>query len=158
MGVGECAGEVVSLAEFGFTEAETEAFEAQLLLDDGKYQEADEKAYEAMLTAARTLVQLQWLDVPNDPNDDRRTSSARGSSTRRSSGTRTTPASSPTTCSPATRRPGHALHAGHGPQAGRGGEPLHRRRPQGPREVAGAAEAGNRPRRATVGTPACLGG
>ena len=34
MGEGECAGEVVSLADFGFTDAESKAFEAQLLLDD----------------------------------------------------------------------------------------------------------------------------
>ncbi|HEY7119528.1 MAG TPA: hypothetical protein VH475_23250, partial [Tepidisphaeraceae bacterium] len=27
---------------------------------------ADEKAYKAMLTAAKTLVQLQWQDVPDD--------------------------------------------------------------------------------------------
>jgi sulfite reductase (ferredoxin) len=68
MGVGECAGEIVSLAQFGFTLAESEAFEAQLLLDAGQYQQADEKAYQAMITAAKTLVQLQWLDAPNDPN------------------------------------------------------------------------------------------
>jgi sulfite reductase (ferredoxin) len=66
MGVGECAGEVVSLTQFGFTEAESLAFEAQLLLDDGKYKQADEMAYAAMLRAARTLVQLQWGDVPAD--------------------------------------------------------------------------------------------
>jgi uncharacterized protein (UPF0332 family) len=54
------------MAQFGFTQAESEAFEAQLLLDAGQYQAADEKAYQAMLTAARTLVQLQWLDVPAD--------------------------------------------------------------------------------------------
>jgi sulfite reductase (ferredoxin) len=68
MGTGECAGEVVSLAQFGFAQAEGEAFEAQLLLDGGQFKAADEKAYQAMLTAARTLVQLQWLDVPADPN------------------------------------------------------------------------------------------
>ncbi|HEX3358439.1 MAG TPA: hypothetical protein VHS31_15810 [Tepidisphaeraceae bacterium] len=67
MGVGECAGEIVSHTQFGFTQAEAEAFEAQLLLDDGKFQEADDRAYQAMLTAARTLVQLQWLDAPTDP-------------------------------------------------------------------------------------------
>jgi sulfite reductase (ferredoxin) len=66
MGVGECAGEIVSLAQFGFTEAESQAFEAQLLLDAGQFQAADEKAYRAMLIAARTLVQLQWLDVPDE--------------------------------------------------------------------------------------------
>jgi len=67
MGVGECAGEVVSMAQFGFTQAESQAFEATLLLDGGQFKAADEKAYAAMLTAARTLVQLQWLDVPDDP-------------------------------------------------------------------------------------------
>lgn len=67
LGVGECAGEIVSLASFGFSQAEAEAFEAQLLLDDGKYREADEKAYMVMLRAAHTLVQLQWQDVPTDP-------------------------------------------------------------------------------------------
>ena len=68
MGVGECAGEVVSLAQFGFTEAESMAFEAQLLLDAGEFRKADEMAYGAMLRAARTLVQVQWLDVPADAN------------------------------------------------------------------------------------------
>jgi sulfite reductase (ferredoxin) len=68
LGTGECAGEVISLASFGFTAAETEAFEAQLLLDGGQYKAADEKAYSAMLRAAHTLVQLQWLDAPSDPD------------------------------------------------------------------------------------------
>lgn len=68
IGVGECAGEIVSLSSFGFSQAEAEAFESSLLLDDGKYVEADEKAYTAMLRAAHTLVQLAWLDVPWDAN------------------------------------------------------------------------------------------
>jgi sulfite reductase (ferredoxin) len=68
LGTGECAGEVVSMSQFGFTQAEAEAFEAQLLLDAGQYKAADEKAYQAMLTAAKTLVQLQYLDVSDDPN------------------------------------------------------------------------------------------
>lgn len=68
LGMGECAGEVVSLAAFGFSQAEAEAFEAQLLLDDKKFKEADDKAYTVMLRAAHTLVQLQWLDVPWDAN------------------------------------------------------------------------------------------
>jgi sulfite reductase (ferredoxin) len=66
MGVGECAGEIVTLTQFGFTQAESEAFEAQLLLDGNQFREADEKAYQAMLTAAKTLVQLEYLDVPNE--------------------------------------------------------------------------------------------
>ncbi|HTL29582.1 MAG TPA: hypothetical protein VL282_10175 [Tepidisphaeraceae bacterium] len=68
MGAGECAGEVVSHTQFGFTHAETEAFEAQLLLDDGDYRAADDRAYHAMLRAAKTLVQLQWPDVPAEPD------------------------------------------------------------------------------------------
>jgi sulfite reductase (ferredoxin) len=68
MAEGECAGEVVSHTQFGFTQAESEAFEAQLLLDEAQFVEADERAYRSMLTAARTLVQLQWLDVPDEPD------------------------------------------------------------------------------------------
>jgi sulfite reductase (ferredoxin) len=68
LAAGECAGEMVSAAEFGFRDAESAAFEAQLLLENGKYREADAKAYEAMLTAARTLVRVQHQDVPNDPD------------------------------------------------------------------------------------------
>jgi sulfite reductase (ferredoxin) len=66
MGTGECAGEIVTTAQFGFTRAESEAFEAQLLLDGGQFKAADETAYKSMLTAARTLVQIQWQDVPDD--------------------------------------------------------------------------------------------
>jgi len=65
--MGECAGEMVSQVDFGFRDAESAAFEAQLLLEEGKYKEADHKAYEAMLTAAKTLVRIQHPDVPNDP-------------------------------------------------------------------------------------------
>jgi sulfite reductase (ferredoxin) len=68
LGMGECAGEVVSLSQFGLSQAEAEAFEAQLLLDAGQFKAADEKAYQAMLTAAKTLVQIQYLDVPDDAN------------------------------------------------------------------------------------------
>jgi sulfite reductase (ferredoxin) len=68
MGTGECAGEMVSQAEFGFRDAESAAFEAQLLLEERKYKEADHKAYEAMLTAAKTLVRIQHPDVPTDPD------------------------------------------------------------------------------------------
>jgi sulfite reductase (ferredoxin) len=67
MGVGECAGEIVSLTQFGFTQAESEAFEAQLLLDANQFKAADDKAYQAMITAAKTLVQLEFLDVPDEP-------------------------------------------------------------------------------------------
>lgn len=68
LGMGECAGEIVSPAEFGFTDAESKAFEAQLLLDERQYQKAEGLAYEAILTVAKTLVQLQWQDVPTTPD------------------------------------------------------------------------------------------
>lgn len=68
MGKGECAGEVVSLVEFELSGCETEAFEAQLRMDEGKYQEAYETAYQAMLHAAKALVRTQWFDVPETPD------------------------------------------------------------------------------------------
>ena len=68
MGVGECAGEVVSLAAFELAGAERESFEAQLALEDRNYAQADRHAYNAMVQAARALIKIQWLDVPDDPN------------------------------------------------------------------------------------------
>ena len=59
MGVGECAGEVVSAAEFSLAASERELFEAQLLLDAGKIQPAVKAAYASMVRAARGLVQAQ---------------------------------------------------------------------------------------------------
>lgn len=67
MGVGECAGEVVSLFAFEMSGVEREAFESQLALEDSDYAQADRRAYAAMLQAARALVKTQWLDVPDDP-------------------------------------------------------------------------------------------
>jgi sulfite reductase (ferredoxin) len=68
MGVGECAGEVVSRVEFDLVAAEREVFEANVLLDQGEAQKAGDKAYGAMLRAARALVQTQFYDIPNKPD------------------------------------------------------------------------------------------
>jgi sulfite reductase (ferredoxin) len=68
MGVGECAGEVVTHAEFGLAAAERQVFEAQILLDQNAYQKAGETAYASMMKAAKTLVEEQFYDVPNDPD------------------------------------------------------------------------------------------
>src|SRR5689334_8504873 len=68
MGVGECAGEVVTHAEFGLAAAERQVFEGQVKLDEKDYQKAGEQAYAAMLQAAKTLVQEQYYDVPEDPD------------------------------------------------------------------------------------------
>jgi len=69
MGVGECAGEVVSQIDFDLAAAEELVFEAQIHLDETEYGAADEKAYAAMLQAAKGLVKTQFLDVPDDPDD-----------------------------------------------------------------------------------------
>jgi len=66
MGIGECAGEVVSHAEFGLAAAERQVFEAQVFLDQNSYQKAGEQAYASMLQAAKTLVQEQFYDVPDN--------------------------------------------------------------------------------------------
>ena len=68
MGVGECAGEVVSQAEFTLAASERELFEAQLLLDAGHSQEAVKGAYASMLRAAQGLVKDQNPNVSEDEN------------------------------------------------------------------------------------------
>jgi sulfite reductase (ferredoxin) len=69
MGKGECAGEVVPWVEFGLQNAEQQAFDAQVRLDGGKPQDASQKAYEAMLTAAQSLVRHLDIQVKDDPDD-----------------------------------------------------------------------------------------
>jgi sulfite reductase (ferredoxin) len=68
LGVGECAGEVVSRIDFDLQEAERQAFEAQLALDEGHYEAADNLAYHAMLEAARGLVKTEFYDCPTEPD------------------------------------------------------------------------------------------
>src|SRR5690606_25146700 len=55
IGVGECAGEVISFVELGLSAAEREIFEAQLSLDEGDAKKAAELAYRSMVAAARAL-------------------------------------------------------------------------------------------------------
>jgi sulfite reductase (ferredoxin) len=66
MAMGECAGEMVTTAEFGFAAAETSNFEAQLALEAGDYRRADELAYKAMIEAASTILRTQLPDLPKD--------------------------------------------------------------------------------------------
>src|SRR5687767_2654997 len=68
MGIGECAGEVVSQAEFALAASERELFEAQLLLDAGRSQEAVKAAYASMLRAAQGLVKDRNPSVSEDEN------------------------------------------------------------------------------------------
>ena len=66
MGTGECAGEVVSQAEFALAASERELFEAQLLLDGGRTQDAVKTAYASMLRAAQGLVKTQNPGISED--------------------------------------------------------------------------------------------
>ena len=66
MGVGECAGEVVSAADFDLAGAEREVFEAQVALEEGQADKAGKLAYQAMLRAARGLVKLENANISQD--------------------------------------------------------------------------------------------
>lgn len=69
IGVGECAGEVVSMIDFDLQAAERLYFEAGVALDEQDWQRADETAYAAMVQAARGLVRLQFQDVGQNADD-----------------------------------------------------------------------------------------
>gem|GEM_PF-5857967 len=68
MGIGECAGEVVSQAEFTLAASERELFEAQLQLDAGRPQDAAKTAYASMVRAAQGLVKEQNPGISEDEN------------------------------------------------------------------------------------------
>jgi sulfite reductase (ferredoxin) len=67
IGVGECAGEVVSPIDFDLVACEREVFEAQLQLDGGNIAKAARTAYESMLHGAVALLKLKLLFAPGDP-------------------------------------------------------------------------------------------
>lgn len=67
MGMGECAGEVVSLFSMEISKAESMSFESQLALEAGDFARADALAYQSMILAARALVRTQFLDVGDEP-------------------------------------------------------------------------------------------
>ncbi|MFQ5413395.1 MAG: nitrite/sulfite reductase [Phycisphaerae bacterium] len=69
VGIGECAGEVVTAYTFAMTEAERIVFEAQLALEAGDAQRGGDGAYKAMLTAAKALVKMQYDDVADDADE-----------------------------------------------------------------------------------------
>jgi sulfite reductase (ferredoxin) len=66
MGVGECAGEVVSAVEFDLAAAEREVFEAEVALDRGAVEQAGKTAYLAMLHGAKALVKLGDPNISDD--------------------------------------------------------------------------------------------
>ncbi len=66
MGVGECAGEVVSSVEFDLGASERELFEAQLAFEDGQIEKAGKTAYRSMLHAAKALVKINLPGISED--------------------------------------------------------------------------------------------
>ncbi|MFO0031296.1 MAG: nitrite/sulfite reductase [Cyanobacteriota bacterium] len=71
IGIGECAGEVVSLTNFDVAMAESLNFDATLLLEgggeNGNIQKAADKAMAAMVKAAQALLKVQNIDIADDP-------------------------------------------------------------------------------------------
>jgi sulfite reductase (ferredoxin) len=72
IGVGECAGEVVSLTQFSLAEAESRVFDASVVVDsadatEAEVHEAAHQAYGAMITAAQGLLKVGNPDAPGDP-------------------------------------------------------------------------------------------
>jgi sulfite reductase (ferredoxin) len=73
IGVGECAGEVVTLTQFSLANAESKAFDASVLVDDagagdGRFEEAGRLAHQAMVLAAQGLLKVENPDVKSDPS------------------------------------------------------------------------------------------
>jgi sulfite reductase (ferredoxin) len=68
IGIGECAGEVVSLFSMEIAKAESNHFDGLVAFDEGKFAKADELAYRAMLMAAYALVRTRFLALQNEPN------------------------------------------------------------------------------------------
>jgi sulfite reductase (ferredoxin) len=66
MGIGECAGEVVSAVEFDLAAAERHLFEAQISLEKGDAVGAGKTAYQAMLRAAKALLKIDQPDVTDN--------------------------------------------------------------------------------------------
>ncbi|MBA3874121.1 MAG: nitrite/sulfite reductase [Anaerolineae bacterium] len=68
IGIGECAGEVVSLFSMEIAKAESNHFEGLVAFDEGNYVKADQSAYRAMLLAAYALVRTRFLALQDEPN------------------------------------------------------------------------------------------
>jgi len=68
IGVGECAGEVISLTQFSLASAESKVFDASVIVDDPKataddIQHASREAYDAMMLAALGLLKTRNPDA-----------------------------------------------------------------------------------------------
>jgi sulfite reductase (ferredoxin) len=72
IGVGECAGEVVTLTDFGIAAAEGFHFDAQVALeaeqDETRVAKAADLSLRAMLSGAQALIKVQNIDISDDPD------------------------------------------------------------------------------------------
>jgi sulfite reductase (ferredoxin) len=66
-GIGECAGEVVTLTDFGLKAADRELFEAQLKFEKGDAASAGLMAYRAMVLAAQGLLKEKHPYISEEP-------------------------------------------------------------------------------------------
>ena len=58
----------MSLTEVELQSAERICFEAQIALDEGNLEDAENKAYQSMLRGATALIRKEYQDVPSDPD------------------------------------------------------------------------------------------
>lgn len=69
IGVGECAGEVITLTDFSIAQAESQMFDAQVALEEeGDAVKAYNLALAAMYHAAQGLIKIQNPDIKYDPD------------------------------------------------------------------------------------------
>lgn len=66
MGVGECAGEVISQAQFTLAASDRELFEAHIHMDGGDFRKAVQVAYASMLHAAQGLIKTKDPSISED--------------------------------------------------------------------------------------------
>ena len=66
MGVGECAGQVVSQAQFTLAASDRELFEAHIHMDGGDFRKAVQVAYASMLHAAQGLIKTKDSSISED--------------------------------------------------------------------------------------------
>jgi sulfite reductase (ferredoxin) len=59
---------VVTVFSMEMSKAESENFDAQVELDEERFETAERLAYKSMLMAAQALVRTQNLDVTNEPD------------------------------------------------------------------------------------------
>jgi len=67
LGIGECAGEVVSEVDFALAASEREVFEAQEHLEKGDVDAAAKRSLHAMLRAARSLTKQLAGEIEDEP-------------------------------------------------------------------------------------------